>query len=158
MIHEGTSMASSKRLLSLSDARAEADKLEGTGRCRARHVAEELAPTGDLTVHTFGQHKREAFLDIAWQEIDDTRCLTPAMAPRTLCRREARCRGTSATPRLSRIGRSLPLGLAVTDAFITVALVQDEPSHHQPLRRRALPGLVHNEDGDGAAGRHLRRD
>ena len=77
-------MASSKRSLSLFEARAEADELEGTGRCRARRVAEELAPTGDLALHTFGQHEREAFLDIAWQEIDDTRCLTPPVAPRTL--------------------------------------------------------------------------
>ena len=44
-----------------------------------------------------------------------------------LCRREARCRGTGATPRSSRIGRSLPLGVAAPDTFVTVALA-DEPS------------------------------
>ena len=41
-----------------------------------------------------------------------------------LCGREARYRGTGATPRSSRIGRSLRLGLAVPDIFVTVALAK----------------------------------
>ena len=59
-------------------------------------------------------------------------------------------------PRSGRIGRSLPL-VAVPDTFATVALAKTS-RHTQALRRLPLAGLVHDEDGDGAAGRHLRRD
>jgi hypothetical protein len=71
-------------VLSVDEARAEAANLEGYGRCRARRLAEELAPTGELALGTFGADGREAFLDIAWQEINETRRLTPPEFPRTL--------------------------------------------------------------------------
>jgi hypothetical protein len=47
-------------------------------------LAEQLAPTGKIFVRTFAEDEREAFLDIAWQEIDATRYFTPASSSRTL--------------------------------------------------------------------------
>lgn len=72
------------RPLNLSEALAEADKHDGGGRRRARELAEQFAPVGDIVLRTFGENEREAFLDIAWQEIDATRYLTPSASPRTL--------------------------------------------------------------------------
>lgn len=72
------------RPLSLPEAPGEADQHRGGGKDRLRLLAEEFAPQGKLLLRTFDQHERDGFLDIAWQEIDATRYLTPPDCPRTL--------------------------------------------------------------------------
>jgi hypothetical protein len=65
-------------------ALAEADRHRGGGRDRLRDIALRYSDAGKLTVLTFDEGDREAFLDIAWQEIDASRALTPTDLPRTL--------------------------------------------------------------------------
>lgn len=65
-------------------AMAEADRHDGGGRYRLREIADRYADAGKLAVVTFDAGDREAFLNLAWQEIDQTRSLTPASLPRTL--------------------------------------------------------------------------
>ena len=59
----------------------EADREEGNGRVRARCVADRLAGSGKLWVSRLD---REEFMDLAWQEDDNTRHLTATLPSRTL--------------------------------------------------------------------------
>jgi hypothetical protein len=70
--------------LSLPEALAEADRHRGNGAARCRALAETYAPEGKMVRRTYGDLDREAFLDIAWQEMRATKVLTPAVRPRTL--------------------------------------------------------------------------
>jgi hypothetical protein len=60
---------------------AEADREEGNGRMRARCLADRLAASGKLWVSRLD---REEFMDLAWQEDDNTRHLTASLPSRTL--------------------------------------------------------------------------
>jgi hypothetical protein len=65
-------------------AMAEADRHPGGGRDRLRRLVDRGGDAGKLSVVTFEEPDRETFLDTAWQEINETRYLTPANLPRTL--------------------------------------------------------------------------
>lgn len=60
---------------------AEADREEGNGRVRARCLADRLAASGKLWVSRLD---REEFMNLAWQEDDNTRQLTATLPSRTL--------------------------------------------------------------------------
>jgi hypothetical protein len=62
------SMTGSVRLLSLSEALAEADKHRGGGRHRARELADRFAPAGQLVLRSFGGGEREALVEGEWFE------------------------------------------------------------------------------------------
>lgn len=70
--------------LTLEAALAEAARHEGNGRARTESAARRFAPDGRVGLRVFGEADLEAFLAIAWQEIDATRLLTPPDRARTI--------------------------------------------------------------------------
>ena len=71
------------RTLDHGTALEAADQEEGNGRVRARCLAVRLAPGGKLWLSRLNQAE---FLDVAWQEDNNTRYLTASLPRRTLSR------------------------------------------------------------------------
>lgn len=72
------------RPLGLDDALEDAALHGGAAEAKLARIARALAPRGALMLRTFDVDEQEDFLDLAWQEIEATRFLTPPDGPRTL--------------------------------------------------------------------------
>jgi hypothetical protein len=70
------------KTLGLREALAEANRHVGGGKARLEALSQIYAPSGQLELVELAT--ADEFLDLAWQEIDATRALTPSDAARTL--------------------------------------------------------------------------
>ena len=77
--------------LTLTEALVEASEHTRGGAERLRELAQANASSGGIVTLTFEEADQEAFLDLAWIEIDATRYLTSTDGPRTLRAVDAGC-------------------------------------------------------------------